>query len=72
MPSRVKDYLAPELVELKGMLSPHPGTAGSQTSEMNLRVKVRMEQADIPAGLLKLLTIMDQAVTTAPAQEPSK
>ena len=43
-------------------------TAGAQRStDMQLNVKIRMEQADMPAGLLKLLAVLDQNITSAPA-----
>lgn len=61
-----KDYLSPDRVELKGMLGPGLGR-GETTSAMSMRVKIQMEQSDIPAGLTKLLSIMDQNVSATPA-----
>jgi hypothetical protein len=37
---------------------------------MNIKVKVRMEQADIPLGLTKLFTLMDQTVAASPQNPP--
>jgi hypothetical protein len=61
-----KDYLAPDRVELKGMLGPGAGR-GETSSAMSMRVKIQMEQSDIPAGLTKLLSIMEQNVGATPA-----
>jgi hypothetical protein len=71
LPATAKDYLAPSWVEFKGLLAPYP-VEGQTNSEMNLRVKVRMEQADIPAGILKLLNVMDQNVTQTPIAPEEK
>jgi hypothetical protein len=62
-----KDYLAPDRVELKGLIAP---ANSGQTSAMNIKVKVRMEQADIPLGLTKLFTLMDQTVAASPQNPP--
>ena len=60
------DFLSPGRVELKGSVT--RGGGGSLTSaEMHMKVKVRMEQADLPAGLLALLNIMGQSVASQPA-----
>ena len=62
-----KDYLAPDRVELKGLIAP---ANAEQTSAMNIKVKVRMEQADIPLGVTKLFSLMDQTMTAAPQTPP--
>jgi hypothetical protein len=59
------DYLSPDRIELKGMLGPS-STAGEQSSAMVIKVKVSMGQADIPAGLTKLLGIADQVTGASP------
>lgn len=61
-----KDYLSPDRVEFKGLLGPGVGR-GETTSSMSMHVKIQMEQSDIPAGLTKLLSVMEQNVTAAPA-----
>jgi hypothetical protein len=66
-----KDYLALDRVELKGMLA-RGSEKSERSSEMNMKVKIRMEQSDIPAGLSKLLSLMDHSVTAAPAAETGK
>lgn len=60
-----KNFLAPDRVELKGLLAPSSGK-GESTSAMSMKVKIRMEQSDVPAGLMKLLSIMDQNVSATP------
>jgi hypothetical protein len=60
-----KDFLAPERVELKGLLAPK-GAVGERATTMNIDVKIRMEQADMPAGLMKLMTLMDHSANSQP------
>ncbi len=69
-----RDFLAPERVEMKGLLAPR-GSRGEQVSSMNIDVKIRMEQADMPAGLMKLMSVMDQTASAQPrvlTPEPEK
>src|SRR5262249_43779687 len=63
------DFLAPDRVELKGMLAPKQA-GDAKSTQMGIKVKVRMEQADLPAGLIKLMHLMDHAVTAVPAKGP--
>lgn len=60
-----EDFLSPGRVELKGSVTRAGGSLAS--AEMHMNVKVRMEQADLPAGLLALLNIMGQSVASQPA-----
>jgi hypothetical protein len=60
-----KDFLAPERVELKGMLAPK-GAGGERLSAMNIDIKIRMEQSDMPAGLMKLMNLMDHSASSKP------
>jgi len=62
-----KDYLSPDRIELKGMLAPS-STAGEQSSAMVIKVKISMGQADVPAGLTKLLSVADQATGATPGK----
>lgn len=61
-------------VGLKGMLAPRPpsGDGARSSLEANMKVQVRMEQAHMPAGLSKLLTVMSQNVTADPVIEAKK
>jgi hypothetical protein len=38
---------------------------------MALNVKIRMEQADMPAGLMKMLSVLDQSVASTPVVAPA-
>jgi hypothetical protein len=58
-----EDFLSPGRVELKGSVSGHSNDPKS-TSEMHMKVRIHMDQADVPAGLLTLLNLMGQGVTT--------
>lgn len=66
-PQTAEDFLSSQRVELKGMLAPH-GTEGERQSEMNINVKVRIEQSDMPAGLMKLLNLMDGSTKSQPRE----
>lgn len=59
----VDDFLSAKRVELKAALA---RSSQQQTSESQIRIKIRMEQADIPSGLIKLLQVMDQGVASVP------
>jgi Protein of unknown function (DUF2589) len=66
-----EDFLSPGRVELKGSVSRHSEDAKS-SSEMHMKVRIHMDQADIPAGLLTLFNLMGQSVTTQPKpKEPA-
>lgn len=62
-PVDTDDFLSAGRIELKAALA---RSGQQQTSESQIRIKVRMEQADIPSGLIKLLQAMDQGVTAVP------
>jgi len=60
------DFLSPDRVELKGFLAPSRGGSESGSVDANIKVRVRMEQSDLPAGLIQLMKIMDDSVSVAP------
>lgn len=62
------DFLSARRVELKAALA---RSSQQQTSESQIRIKIRMEQADIPSGLIKLLQVMDQGVASVPRPAPA-
>lgn len=64
----VDDFLSSKRVELKAGLA---RSGQQQTSESQIRIKIRMEQADIPSGLIKLLQMMDQGVASMPRPGPA-
>jgi len=65
------DFLSPSRVELKGFLtSPSKRNPGTASNEANIKVRVRIEQSDLPAGLVHLMRIMGDSVTAAPTTGP--
>ncbi len=59
----LRNFLTAPRVEMKAELGRGEGGAsGARRTEAQIRVKVNIEQADIPAGILKLLNLMDQSV----------
>lgn len=66
------EFLSKNRVELKGAIARQPAPSSNQrTTDLQLRVKIRMEQADMPAGLMKLLSVLDQGISSAPAPPAS-
>jgi hypothetical protein len=65
-PSLSSDFLSKDRVELKGFLAPSRGAGDTNSVDANIKVRVRMEQSDLPAGLIHLLKIMGDNVTVAP------
>jgi uncharacterized protein DUF2589 len=61
-PSR--DFLQPDRVELKGFLA--SSGVGQSRDEANIKVRVRMEQSDLPAGLMKLMSVMSENASAVP------
>jgi hypothetical protein len=62
-----KDFLSEDRIELKGFLSPASG--GSATNQANLKMKIRMSQSDMPAGLTHLLALMRDSIKDGPAPQ---
>lgn len=58
------DYLSNNRVELKGFLA--GGRRGPGSVDASIKVKVRMEQSDLPVGLTSLMRIMTESVSAAP------
>ncbi len=64
-----EDFLSPARMEMKAVLGRGDGGASSEKkTETQIRIKVNVEQADIPAGILKLLNLMDQSVNITPVE----
>jgi hypothetical protein len=59
-----RDFLSGDRFEMVGAMGrmPSSGTTGQQAIETQLNVKVRLEQADMPAGLVQLVRLMDESV----------
>jgi hypothetical protein len=67
----LKEFLSQNRVELKGAIArEHTPDSTQHSSEMQLKVKIRMQQADIPVGLMKLFNLMDQTIQSAPTPKP--
>lgn len=67
------DYLDANRVELKGFLAKSRGGAGgSMVTDASIKVRVRMEQSDLPAGLIQLLKMMDDNVSLVPQAKTNK
>ena len=65
-------------VDFKAAFARDTSTSGRRSLDMQIKMKVNVEQADIPAGLARLINLMDQSVTTtalpatpAPAESPT-
>ena len=66
-PSSTKDtgsfFPASQRVEFKGALGrSYSGSEAKRSLDMQVRVKINVEQADVPAGLAKLFHLMDQGI----------
>jgi hypothetical protein len=59
------DFLAGDRVELKGFLASSPGVQAA--NQAHLKMRVRLAQSDMPAGLMHLMAIMRESVQAAPA-----
>ena len=61
------DYLAKNRIELKGFLASSRRTARSEAvNDASIKLRVRMEQSDMPAGLIRLMNMMGENVTVTP------
>ena len=66
-PPGLKEFLSQNRIEFKGAIArEHTADSTQHSSEMQLKVKIRMEQADVPMGLLKLFNLMDQTIQSTP------
>ena len=58
-----------ESIELKASIGRGPADkTGSRSTEVHMRVKMRVEQADIPAGLAKLFNLMEEQIAVVEQQ----
>lgn len=57
----------PELIDFKAALGRDGGSApGNRRMDTQIKMKIRMEQADLPNGLAKMLNLLGENVTTKP------
>ncbi len=70
------DEVLPELerVDFRAMLSHQPRRTGRTSMEMQMRIKIRVEQADVPAGMARLFNMLEHSVTAeeVPPTNPSE
>lgn len=60
----VPDRLKADAIDFKALMGrgqPEPGRR--RTLDMQIKVKIKLEQADVPAGLSKLFNLMEQNIT---------
>jgi hypothetical protein len=68
--SELTGFLSRSRVELKGAIARRPvASSNPRTTDMQLHVKIRMEQADMPAGLTKLLAALDHGISSTPVTD---
>lgn|SRR5262249_36930741 len=61
------DFLDNDRMELKGFLGKSGGGAGEAVNHASIKVRVRLEQSDMPAGLAQLVRLTGENITMAPA-----
>jgi len=62
-----------EPIELKASMGRGPSDkAGNRSTEVHMRVKMRVEQADIPAGLAKLFNLMEEQIAVVEQPKQAK
>ena len=60
------DWLSPKRVEFRTSMGRMESvSSSSRSSEFQMKVKMRVEQADIPAGMSRLFNIMDQSMSSS-------
>ncbi|MFA8344260.1 MAG: DUF2589 domain-containing protein [Rhodothermaceae bacterium] len=63
------NYLSSNRLQMKTAMSNAPGSSGSkQNSEMQMKVKLKLEPADLPTGISHLLELMDDGVIVEKAK----
>ena len=60
------DWLSQGRVEFRAAMGKmETSTSGRQSSELQMKVKMKVEQAEIPAGLSQLFRLMDQSINSS-------
>ena len=52
-----------ERLDFRASLSRRPPDSSRSSMEMQIRIKIRVEQADIPAGMARLFNLLEQSVS---------
>jgi len=69
----IEDRIAPErLATVRGTFTGEPRPGARRSMDMLLKMKVRMEQADVPNGLSKLLNLAGEMVGRKPERDGGK
>lgn len=61
------DWLSTTVPQLRTALG--STNTGQRSQELQMHVKLKLEQADVPAGLAHLFNILEQGITSQPASE---
>lgn len=65
--SEKEDFLSPNQMQFRASMGRGPGNSQyPSTMEAQIKIKIKMAQADIPVGLARLFNIMDQSVSVTP------
>ncbi len=70
--SQEKLVRTPPRIDLKTMMGrgqPGAPVASNSAFDMQVRVKIKVEQADVPAGLARLFNLMEQSISSTPLTE---
>ncbi|WP_305042081.1 DUF2589 domain-containing protein [Geoalkalibacter sp.] len=50
-------------IDFKATLAPDPASAGGRSTEMQMKVRINIHQADVPAGMARLFHLMEQGIS---------
>jgi hypothetical protein len=65
----VGDWLSRGRVEFRATMSKLETSSSNRTSDLQMKVKLRVEQADTPVGLAYLFRLMDQTINSRVASD---
>ena len=73
--SQEKLIRTPPRIDLKTMMGrgqPGAPVTAKSAFDIQVRVKIKVEQADVPAGLARLFNLMEQSISSTPLPEPKE
>lgn len=50
-------------IDFKAALARDPASSGGRATEMQMKVKINIQQADVPAGMARLFHLMEQGIS---------
>jgi hypothetical protein len=59
------DFLSSHRLGMKASVARQPTGTEERRMDMHMKVKIRMEQADLPSGITKLLNLMDRSINSS-------